>query len=67
MNSPSTSVHDMGVDHRGAHVFVKEQFLYRSDVITIFQQIDGKKWRMVCGPAGFAVPCIFDALWGTDS
>ena len=32
----------MGVDHRRARVFVPEQFLYRSDIVTIFQQIGAK-------------------------
>ena len=32
----------MGVDHRGTDIFVPEQFLYRSDFVTIFQQIGGK-------------------------
>jgi len=32
----------MGVDHRSADVIVSEQFLNRSDVVAIFQQMGGK-------------------------
>lgn len=36
-NAAPTSVQDMGVDHRGAHISVPQQFLDRSDVIAVFQ------------------------------
>ena len=41
-HSPSSAVQDMGVDHRGAHVGVSQQFLNRADVVAIFQQMGGK-------------------------
>ena len=33
----------MGVDHRGAHLFVAQQFLHRPDVRTAFQQVCGER------------------------
>jgi hypothetical protein len=30
----SASIQDMGIDHRGAHVFVAQQFLHGADVIS---------------------------------
>jgi len=37
------SVEDVGVDHRGGHVFVAEQFLYCANVISIFEQVRGER------------------------
>jgi len=38
LNTPTTSVQHMGVDHRGAHIPVAQQFLDRPNIRAIFQQ-----------------------------
>ena len=36
-----TSVEDVGVDHRGANVFVAEELLNGADVVAVFQEMGG--------------------------
>jgi hypothetical protein len=38
----ASSIQNMGVNHRGAHVLMPEQFLHRADVITRLQQMGGE-------------------------
>ena len=47
-------VQDMGVDHRGTHVRVTQEFLHRSNVVTRFQQVGRKRVAqgMAGGPLG---------------
>lgn len=52
----------MGVDHRGRHVGVAEQFLHGADVVAAFEQVSGERMaqrvhRDMAGDAG-----LFTAL-----
>jgi hypothetical protein len=37
------AVQDVGVNHRGAHIAVSQEFLHGPDVVCIFQQMRGEK------------------------
>ena len=36
------SIQNMGIDHRGSDVFVSQEFLDRSNVVTVFQEVRRK-------------------------
>jgi len=42
LDAARAPIQDLGIDHRGAHIVMTEEFLDRSDVITIFQQMCGE-------------------------
>ncbi len=39
---PAAAVEDVGVDHRGADVFVTQEFLDGADIVAILQKVSGK-------------------------
>ncbi len=42
-DTPPAAVQNMGVDHGRADVLVAQEFLHRADVVTIGQQMRGKR------------------------
>jgi hypothetical protein len=52
----STSMEDVGVDHRRPHVLVTEQFLHGTDVVTVLKQMCGERV-----PEGVAAHRLVDA------
>ena len=51
-HSATSPVEHMGINHRRRHVLVTEKFLHRANIVTIFQQVRGK--RVPEGMAGDA-------------
>lgn len=51
---PAAALEDVGVDHGGAHVLVAEEFLHRTDVVAVFQEVGGEGMAegMRCNPFG---------------
>lgn len=43
LDPPTTSVEDMGVDHRGADLPVPEELLDRAGVIGVLEQVGGER------------------------
>jgi hypothetical protein len=44
-NPGRATVKDMGIDHRRFHIAMTQKLLNRSDVISVFKQMRGEKWR----------------------
>ncbi len=42
-HSSTAPVQNVRVDHRRSHVLMAQQFLHRSDIIPVFQQMGGKR------------------------
>ncbi len=42
VDGQTATLKDMGVDHGGTHVFVAEEFLNSSNIVTILQQMRGE-------------------------
>jgi hypothetical protein len=42
-DSADASIEDVGVDHRSANIPMPKQFLNRSDIVAIFQQVSSKR------------------------
>ena len=41
-DTPGASVEDVGVDHRGADIFVAQQFLDCADVVAVIEEMGGE-------------------------
>jgi len=46
----------MGIDHRGFHVLVPQQFLNRPDIVTAFQQMRGEGMAERVASGAFGQP-----------
>ena len=55
-NARGPLVEHMGVDQRGPHVAVAEEFLDRSDVLSTFRQIGGITWPQASVAEPLGVP-----------
>jgi len=43
MNSLTAAIQDMGINHRGAHVFVSQDFLNCVNVVTVLNPMRGER------------------------
>ena len=50
----------MGVDHRRAHVLVTEKFLNSPDIISVLEQMGGKRVAKGVTRSHFSKPRLFD-------
>ena len=55
-NSSSAFVQNMGINHGGADIFVAQQFLHRSDIISICKQMGGEAVAKRMAGDGFIDP-----------
>jgi hypothetical protein len=46
----------MGIDHGGFYVRMAEQFLYRPDIVAIFQYMGRERMPQCVGEAGLLMP-----------
>lgn len=49
-------VQDMGVDPGGGDILVAREFLDAADVVVVFEEVGGEKWRRVWQDAALVMP-----------
>lgn len=49
-HAAAATVQNMGIDLRGLHILVAQQFLDRADVIAVFKQMAGETMAQACFP-----------------
>lgn len=49
-HAAAATVQNMGIDLRGLHILVAQQFLDRADVIAVFKQMAGEAMAQACFP-----------------
>ena len=42
MDPTSSTLQHMGIDHGGTHVLVSQEFLHRTDIVAVLQQMGGE-------------------------
>jgi hypothetical protein len=47
VDTPPTSIHYEGIDHRGADALMTEEFLDGANVVSILEKAVAKLWRRV--------------------
>ncbi len=57
-HSPPATIQDVSVDHRCFHILMPEQFLNRSDVVPIFEQMRSEGMSQRVGGCVFGNPCV---------
>jgi hypothetical protein len=60
MNSPPTSVQNMGVNHRRANVAMAQQFLHGANVVAVGQKVRRKRMSECVAGDPFGESCLSD-------
>ena len=53
----------MGIDHGGTHVLVSQEFLHRTDIVSVLQQMGGKTMSQGVTAATFGDACVLERLF----